>query len=56
MDHECDGSGVELPVGPPPAEATTCPVCGRETRIEGRDVDGEMRFTIEPHQQVVKES
>lgn len=53
MDHECEGSGRELPAGPPPDVATTCPVCGRETRVDGRDSDGEMRFTIEQHQQVV---
>jgi hypothetical protein len=56
VDHECEGSGRELPAEPPPDRATTCPVCGRETKVEPRDTDGDSRFIIESHQQVVKET
>lgn len=53
MELECKGSGRELPVGPPPNEATTCPECGRATTVDGHETAGEMRFTIANHQQVV---
>lgn len=56
MDEECEGSGREVPAGPPPDEATTCPACGRETKVDGHEVDGEMRFTIARHEKVVKDS
>lgn len=48
----CPGSGRELS-DPPAYEATTCPVCGRQTRIEPKDSEGGLTFTIEDHQQVV---
>jgi hypothetical protein len=56
MDHVCEGSGRELDVEPPSAEATTCPECGRETTVDGQEVDGVMRFTIAHHDRVVRES
>jgi hypothetical protein len=56
VNHECEGSGRELPAGPPPDEATTCPVCGRETKVEPIESGDGSRFTIEPHQKVVEEA
>jgi hypothetical protein len=61
MDDQCEGSGRELPAGPPPAVATACPVCGREVKVEpvdghqGEGRDGS-RFVVEAHQKVVKQS
>jgi rRNA maturation endonuclease Nob1 len=52
MTHECNGGGREVPAGPPPAEAMTCPVCGRETKIEAQETDGDLRYTIAQHQKV----
>jgi hypothetical protein len=51
MNQECEGSGRELPDGPPPAVATACPVCGREVKVE--EIDNEQRFAVEHHQKVV---
>jgi len=51
MNQECEGSGRELPDGPPPDEATACPVCGREVKVE--ETDHGQRFAIESHQKVV---
>ncbi|MGE0217031.1 hypothetical protein [Mycolicibacterium sp.] len=50
--NDCPGSGRELPTDPPPAEAATCPVCGRETRVEPRHTGDELTFTVAAHQQV----
>lgn len=51
MDQQCEGSGRELPKGPPPDVATACPVCGREVKVE--EVDEGQRFAVENHQKVV---
>lgn len=50
MDQQCEGSGRELPGGPPPDEATACPVCGREVKVE--EADHGQRFAVESHQKV----
>jgi hypothetical protein len=55
MDQECEGSGHELPAGPPPDEATACPECGRETKIESHESGGGSTFTIARHQKIVAE-
>ena len=55
MDDECQGSGRELPAGPPPAVATACPVCGREVKVEPVEGQGD-RFVIEHHQRVVEQA
>ena len=51
--NACPGSGHELPVGPPPAEAATCPVCGRETKVDPKESDDGLTFTVERHEAVV---
>ncbi|MDZ4264657.1 MAG: hypothetical protein U1D00_02975 [Mycobacterium sp.] len=56
MDHECEGSGRELPGDPPPAEAAACPVCGRETRVDADDAGGGLSFVVARHQKVVEET
>ncbi|MCV7153982.1 hypothetical protein H7I57_22810 [Mycobacterium pyrenivorans] len=55
MDHECEGSGRELPGDPPPAEAAACPVCGRETRVDPDESGGSLSFVVARHQKVVEE-
>ncbi|MDT5334687.1 MAG: hypothetical protein QOD90_192 [Mycobacterium sp.] len=52
MERECEGGGREVQEGPPPDVAMTCPVCGRETKVDVDDADGGMRLTIARHQQV----
>jgi hypothetical protein len=56
MDEECEGSGREVPGDPPPDEAATCPVCGRETRVQTHAADSGSTFTIAHHRRVVRES
>ncbi|ADT99820.1 MULTISPECIES: hypothetical protein [Mycolicibacterium] len=54
--HECAGSGRELPGDPPPARAATCPVCGRETKVDPSDDAGDgggFGFVVAPHDAVV---
>lgn len=51
--NACPGSGRELPDGPPPAEAATCPVCGRQTKVDPKETDEGLIFTVEEHDQVV---
>lgn len=52
MASECEGSGRDLPAGPPPDEATTCPVCGRETKIEASDDGDGDSYTVARHDRV----
>ena len=52
MDHDCEGSGRELRGDPRPDEATTCPVCGRETRVDPDGSGGDVTLTIAHHQKV----
>jgi hypothetical protein len=52
MERECEGSGRDVSDGPPPNVAMTCPVCGRETKVDIHDADGGMQLTIARHQQV----
>jgi hypothetical protein len=56
MNHECEGSRREVPTGPRPNEATSCPVCGRETKVDVHEGDGDTSFTIAPHRKIVEES
>ncbi|MEW5810855.1 MAG: hypothetical protein AB1925_15515 [Actinomycetota bacterium] len=49
---ECVGTGREVPNDQPSAQAATCPVCGRETPVEPKEIDGGLRFTIAPHDAV----
>ena len=56
MDQECEGSGRELPDGPPPDRATACPVCGREIRVDPDETANGSSFVIGRHQKVIQES
>jgi hypothetical protein len=49
---DCPGSGRELSTDPPADRAATCPVCGREIRVEPEETDEGLKFTVAPHQQV----
>jgi hypothetical protein len=51
--NACPGSGSELPDGPPAAEAAICPVCGRETKVDPKETEDGLKFTVEAHDQVV---
>lgn len=51
--NACPGSGRELPNDPPSAEAATCPVCGRETKVEPKETDDGLMFTVDDHEQVI---
>lgn len=52
MERECKGSGHDVSDGPPPDVALACPVCGREVKVDGHEAGGQLRLTIERHQQV----
>jgi hypothetical protein len=52
MERECAGSGRDVGEGPPPDVAMTCPVCGREIKVDAHDVDSDMHLTIARHQEV----
>lgn len=56
MEHECEGSGRELPGDPPSAEAAACPVCGRATGVDPPKPGAGVNFTVARHQEVVNES
>jgi hypothetical protein len=56
MNHECEGVGRVVQGDPPPNTATTCPVCGRGTRVDPQETDQGLNFTIGSHQTVVQES
>lgn len=48
----CPGSGRELPADPPANEAATCPVCGRETKVEPKETADGLTFTVDRHDQI----
>lgn len=56
MDQQCEGVGQVIEGDPPPDEAMMCPVCGRETRVEPKESDDGLDFTIAAHQKVIHES
>lgn len=56
MDQQCEGVGQVIAGDPPPDEAMMCPVCGRETRVEPKESDDGLDFTIAAHQKVIQES
>ncbi|MBB2990318.1 hypothetical protein FHR72_001786 [Mycolicibacterium iranicum] len=52
---ECPGSGRRLPLSDQPsADAATCPVCGRETRVAPEETDDGLTFTIDSHAAVAQ--
>lgn len=50
--QDCSGSGRRVQ-DEPNAQAATCPVCGREVRVEPQETDGGLAFTVAPHQRAV---